>query len=160
MTMAMEAANETDVREEIAAPLLTLLGYERGTENDILREFTLQYDRVFLGRKKSSDPLLRGRADYILSVTGAGRWCFEIKSPTEEITPEVVDQAISYARHPRVSGCYAAVLNGRRLVVYHNSQTSDQEPFVDLEVTSAATAALRSSTLACHSRRASGRRLR
>ena len=134
--MDVEGANETDVREEVAAPFLTLLGYQRGTENDILRELSISYGHNFLGRKKNNDPPLRGRADYVLSVTGAGRWVLEIKAPSEDITQDVIDQAISYARHPEVSGSYAAVLNGRRLVVLHNTQSSSDEPIVDIEVSS------------------------
>ena len=41
-------ANETDVREEIATPMLAALGYERGTVNNIAREATLAYERQFL----------------------------------------------------------------------------------------------------------------
>lgn len=134
--MNTDGANETDVREEVAAPLLALLGYERGTVNDILRELSISYDRNFLGRKKNNDPPLRGRADYVLSVTGAGRWVLEIKSPSESITKDAIDQAISYARHPEVSATYAVVLNGRRLVVVHNTQRSIDAPIVDIEVTS------------------------
>ena len=134
--MARDSTNETDIREEIATPLLSLLGYQRGTENDILRELSLSYDRNFLGRKKNNDPPLRGRADYVLSVTGAGRWALEIKAPSEDITQDVIDQAISYARHPEVSGTYAVILNGKRLVVFHNSQKSSDKPIVDLEVQS------------------------
>ena len=136
IAMDVEGANETDVKEEVAAPFLTLLGYQRGTENDILRELSISYGHNFLGRKKNNDPPLRGRADYVLSVTGAGRWVLEIKAPSEDITQDVIDQAISYARHPEVSGSYAAVLNGRRLVVLHNTQSSSDEPIVDIEVTS------------------------
>lgn len=136
--MKIQGANETDVREEIAAPLLFLLGYERGTANDILREASLSYDRIFLGRKKANDPPLRGRADYVLSVTGAGRWVLEAKAPTEEITKDVVDQAISYARHPEIAASYAAVLNGKRFVLFHSTARSTDAPIVDLPVTSAA----------------------
>ena len=57
--MHIEDTKEVDVREEIVAPLLLLLGYQRGTENDIRREEHLSYDRQFLGRKKKSDPPLR-----------------------------------------------------------------------------------------------------
>ena len=95
--MNLDGANETDIREEIAAPLLALFGYKRGTENDILRELTLSYDRNFLGRKKNNDPPLRGRADYILSVIGAGRWALEIKAPSESISQ---DAFISRAHLP------------------------------------------------------------
>jgi hypothetical protein len=131
-----DGANETDVREEIAAPLLSALGYSRGTKNDILREFSLSYNKNFLGRKKANDPPLRGRADYILSVTGAGRWVLEIKSPAEEISHDVIDQAISYARHPEISATYSAILNGVRFVLFHSSQSSHEDPLVDLEVSS------------------------
>jgi predicted type IV restriction endonuclease len=134
--MNLDDANETDVREEVATPLLSALGYERGMRNDILRELTLSYGRVFLGRKKNNNPPLRGRADYVLSVTGAARWVLEIKAPKEEITKETIEQAISYARHPEVSVTYAAILNGKRFVVMHNSQRSTDEPLVNIDVSS------------------------
>jgi hypothetical protein len=131
--------NEQDVREEIATPFLKLLGYESGTANDISRERRLRYAALQLGRKKSNDLQLPlgGDADYLLTVAGAGRWVLETKPPAEEITLDDVDQAVSYARHPEVSGHYAAVLNGRRFVLYYSTQTSNDKPLVDLEVTSA-----------------------
>jgi hypothetical protein len=132
----MAGASEMDVREEIAAPLLSLLGYCRGTENDIQREVPLSYDRDFIGRKKKSDPPLRGKADYVLTVTGSGRWVLETKAPFEQITVDVIDQTISYARHPEVSGTYAVILNGLRLVVYHNTQRSTDKPLAELVVES------------------------
>jgi len=95
--------NEMDVREEVATPLLTQLGYARGTEANITREWSLRYDREHLGRKKPSDPALRGRADYVLSVLGAGRWVLEVKAPDQAIDLDTVDQALTYARHPSVS---------------------------------------------------------
>jgi hypothetical protein len=128
--------NETDVREEIAAPLLSALGYKRGTANDILRELSIKYGRNFLGRKKDNDPPLRGRADYVLSVAGAGRWVLEVKAPSSDITQDSIEQAISYARHPEVSGTYATILNGRRFVVVHNSQRSTDAPLLDLQINS------------------------
>ncbi len=67
--MDVEGANETDVREEVAAPFLTLLGYQRGTENDILRELSISYGHNFLGRKKNNDTPLRGRSRRHLTET-------------------------------------------------------------------------------------------
>ena len=72
-SMNLDNANETDVREVIVRPFLHELGYELGTENDILTERRLSYDKIVLGRRKKSDPPLAGRADYILSVTGYAR---------------------------------------------------------------------------------------
>ena len=110
------------------------LGYERNTANNIAREATLAYERQFLGRKKSTDQPLRGRADYILTVAGAGRWVLEIKAPQEPIDIDAIEQTISYARHPEVSAAYAVVLNGQRLTVHHASQNSRDNPKVDLVV--------------------------
>ena len=133
-TMIQHDANETDVREEIAAPMLAALGYERGTANNIGREATLAYERQFLGKKKGTDHPLRGRADYILTVAGAGRWVLEIKAPKEPIDIDAIEQTISYARHPEVSASYAVVLNGQRLTVHYASQKSTDNPIVDLVV--------------------------
>lgn len=134
--MSLVDANEADVREEVAAPLLQALGYRRGTENDILREFPLTYERLFLGRKKTSDPPLRGRPDYVLAVAGSARWVLEVKAPTEAISLDVIEQAISYTRVPQISAAYAAVLNGQRIVVFHYSQKSTDSPLVDLNIES------------------------
>jgi len=114
--------------------MLLALGYGRDTDNDILREFPLSYDRTFLGLKKKNDPPLRGRADYILSVRGAGRWVLEIKAPKNEIDQDAIEQAISYARHPQVSGTYAAILNGKRFVVMFSTQSSNDKPILDISV--------------------------
>lgn len=115
-------------------PLLLALGYAAGTVNDIIREKALAYSHSFLGRKKKTDPPLRGRADYILTVLGAGSWTLEIKAEFAEIDRDAIEQAITYARHPEVSGAYAAVLNGRRFVVFHNTQRSDETPLIDVPV--------------------------
>lgn len=132
--MKLENANESDVRAEIAEPLLAALGYGRGTSNDISRELSLTYARQSLGRKKPSDPPLRGRADFVLSVLGAGRWVLETKAPHEPIDLNAIEQAITYARHPEVSASYAVIINGVRLTVHHSSQTSADRPLVDLPI--------------------------
>ena len=122
-------------------PILSLLGYQRGTANDILRESPLKYPREFLGRKKKTDPPLRGIPDYVLKVTGAGRWVLEVKAPNVEIGQNEIEQAITYARHPEVSATYAAVLNGRRIVIFHHSQRSEDDPVLDFNIESPAIAA-------------------
>jgi hypothetical protein len=130
--MKIEGANEADVRAEIADPLLAMLGYKRGTCNDIARELALVYEREFLGRKKPTDPPLRGRADYVLTVMGAGRWVLDTKSPDEPIDVDAIGQAVSYARHPEVSASYSVILNGVRLTVHHASQAVTVAPLLDL----------------------------
>lgn len=134
--MNLSGGNETDVREEVAAPLLERLGYKRGTENQISRELSLRYDRESLGRKKPNDPPLRGRADYVLSVAGAGRWVFEIKGPAFPLDLDAIEQAITYARHPEVAATYAALTNGVRFVIVRASQRADDQALLDIEVES------------------------
>lgn len=135
--MKIDGANETDVRAEIAEPLLAALGYQRGSSSDISRELSLTYARQSLGRKKASDLPLRGRADFVLSVLGAGRWVLETKAPHEPIDLDAIEQAITYARHPEVSATYAVILNGVRITVHHALQNSIEKPLVDLTISDA-----------------------
>jgi len=72
----------------------------------------------------------------VLSVNGAARWVLEIKAPSENITHDVIEQAISYAAHPEVYGYYVAILNGKRFVLLHRFQYSEQVPLVDIPITS------------------------
>ena len=69
-----DAMNEADVREEVIAPLIKAMGYRTGTEHNVLRELSLTYSRVQLGREKANDPPLRGKADYVLEAGGRVRW--------------------------------------------------------------------------------------
>jgi hypothetical protein len=132
--MNMEGANEADVRAEIADPLLAALGYKRGTPNDIARELALRYAREFLGRKKPTDPPLRGRADYVMTVTGAGRWTLETKPATEDIDIDAIEQALTYAHHPEVAASYAVITNGRRLTVHHTLKPATDPPLIEVQV--------------------------
>lgn len=125
---------EADVREDVTAPFLRYLGYRKGTSNNIWRERPLKYDRIFLGHKKSNDPPLRGKADYVLSVLGVARWVLETKPPTA-IAVNDIDQAISYARHPEVAGKYIVICNGLKLLIFSDTQTSNDSPIVDIDVT-------------------------
>src|SRR5262245_61612627 len=119
--LPFERLNETDVREEVIAPLLKSLGYQSGTQNDIIREQNLRYPRVFLGRKKGNDPPLRGKADYILEVQGRLRWVVEAKPPSSPLGLEEIEQAWTYASHPEIRALYFVVCNGRSLSVYQTA---------------------------------------
>lgn len=132
----LERLNETDIREDFAMPLITALGYATQTSNDILREqnLTIKYPHIFLGRKNpKKDPIIRGKPDYTLNVTGVCRWVLEIKSPSEKIDRDAIEQATSYARHPEVSGVYAAIMNGREFVLYYANKPIEEGPVFHLD---------------------------
>jgi hypothetical protein len=125
--------NETDVREEVIAPLLCALGYRSGMDNNVIREQLLRYPKVFLGRKNPpKDPLLRGKADYILEVQGAVRWVIEAKAPDVEIGADEVEQAWSYANHPEVRAVYFALCNGRQFVIFQTNRAPDSPPLLSV----------------------------
>ena len=110
---------ETDVREEILAPLVQILGYRTGTQFDVVREQSLRYPKIFLGRKNPTrDMPLRGKADYILEVTGHARWVLEAKAPGVDIDIDAIEQAWTYANHAEVRAVYFAICNGRELKVF------------------------------------------
>lgn len=113
-----DAMNESDVREEIVSPLLRLLGYRSGTANNVLREQTLSYPCLPLGRQKASDPAVRGRADYICEAAGAVRWTIEAKPPSESLDEATQSQAWTYSNHPEVRAVYFCLCNGRQFQIY------------------------------------------
>lgn len=120
--------NETDVREEIIAPLLRYLGYRSGTEHNIIREQALSYPKEFLGRKKSNDPVLRGRADYICEAYGNIRWVIEAKSPDCELDRDAEEQSWSYANHPAIRAVYFCLMNGKELKIFQTSRGPEVSP--------------------------------
>lgn len=125
--------NETDIREEILAPLIRRLGYRSGSENNVIREQSLRYPRVFIGRKNAKkDPILRGIADYILEAGSAVRWVIEAKAPDVEIDIDSIEQAYTYANHPEVRAVYFSLSNGKRFLVYQTNKGPESEPLLDL----------------------------
>lgn len=113
--------NESDVREEFIAPLLRRLGYQSGTDNNVIRELPLRYEKQQLGRKKPTDPELRGKADYVCEAAKRVRWVIEAKPPSAEITADDEEQSWSYASHPEVRAVLHCVTNGRELRVYRSN---------------------------------------
>lgn len=125
--------NEQDVRESILAPLVRELGYRHSTANTIITEQTLRYPKLSLGRKKPTDPELRGKADYILEAEGRWRWVLEAKSPDVDLAPDDREQAWSYAVHPEVKAIYAVVSNGRQFEVHLTSDGPNAKPVLVFE---------------------------
>lgn len=125
---------EADVREEIVAPLLLRLNYQTGTDNNIIREQSLRYDKSYLGHKNPDrDWPLRGKADYICEVKKRIRWTIEAKSPIREISTEDIEQAYTYARHPEVRAVYFCICNGRELKVYQTADAPGTRPIFSLK---------------------------
>lgn len=125
--------NEADVREEIIAPLIKILGYSSGTENNVIREQSLRYPRIFIGRKnQGKDPLLRGKADYILEVKSTVRWVIEAKAANAELDQDAIDQAYTYANHPEVRAVYFSLMNGKRFMVFQTNLGPHSEPLLDI----------------------------
>lgn len=128
---AFDAMNETDVREEVIAPLIKKLGYRTGTEHNVLRELSLVYTKVQLGRAKADDPPLRGKADYILEAGRKVRWVVEAKAPSAPLDATVEAQAWTYANHPEVRAVYFLVTNGRQFRLYATNRGPDSDPLLD-----------------------------
>lgn len=117
--------NEADIREEIIAPLLKELGYRSSGVNNIIREQSLIYPRKFIGRKKHTDPLLRGVADYICIAGGKVQWVIEAKPPGVDLDLNDIEQSYTYACHPEVRAVYFCVCNGKELRIFLTSQNPD-----------------------------------
>jgi|GEM_PF-743458 len=120
--MNLDKLNEQGVREAIIYPFLKTLGYEPGSEADIIFEYRLHYDRFFLGHKTKNDPILRGRADYVCQILGVTRWTIEAKPPSTPLTKDDVQQAFTYAAHPEVAAPLFVITNGHEFRIYkiHN----------------------------------------
>lgn len=131
--LQFEALNETDVREEIIAPLIRRLGYRSCTSNNVIREQSLRYEKPSLGIKKpKKDPELRGKADYILDVQQLVRWVIEVKAPGISLGVDEVEQAWTYANHPEVRAVYFVLSNGRNLDVYRTNHGPEAAPLLSL----------------------------
>lgn len=129
-----EELNETDVREEILAPLLRDLGYRSGTHHNVIRGQSLRYPQASMGGKDSKkDPSLRGKADYILVAGGKVTWVIEAKAPGTDFGHDEIEQAWRYANHPEVRAVYFALCNGRRIDVFQTNKGPTVSPILQLD---------------------------
>ena len=106
--------NESDVREDFIAPLLSILGYSKGTVNDIIREKSLRLSEPFhrIGRKNVS-------IDYVPSVRLKSFWIIEAKpGKSKEMNFGDLLQAHLYAIHPEVQVPFIVLCNGWEIRVY------------------------------------------
>ena len=127
-----DSLNEADVREEIISPLLRKMGYRSGTTNNIIREQSLRYPKVSMGRKKrDKDPLLRGFADYIVEVKGSVRWTIEAKPPQVNIGPDDIGRAYTYANHPEVRAVLLLCVQWENFSGFPNESWSGRSSIVN-----------------------------
>jgi len=126
---------ESDIREEVVAPVLAMLGYRSGTVNNVMRErsISLRYPKLSLGRKKSGkDVVLIGRPDYLCEVRNVTRWVLEAKPPCKEIAEEDVEQAHSYAFHHEIAAPLFVLCNGRRWIIFETCRGPGSSPVLDI----------------------------
>ncbi|WP_093795462.1 hypothetical protein [Sporomusa acidovorans] len=106
--------NESDIREEFIAPLLRMLGYSKGTINEIIREPHLKLSKPFhrVGRKHIS-------IDYVPTIRLKSFWIIEAK-PGNRKDMDYGDllQAHLYAIHPEIQARVIVLINGWEIRVY------------------------------------------
>jgi hypothetical protein len=109
---------------------LERLGYEKGTENDILRgeQLKLEYDREVHGRPKKTDRPITSFPDYILEVDKTWRWVIEAKPPSDKIGKREIWQAYSYAKHHEVRAVMFCVCNGKELQIFQTDLLPEAAP--------------------------------
>ena len=125
------AWNESDVREDLIAPLLAVLGYRRGTDYDINREGSHLLTRpwLFIGRQRIA-------IDYALMIRKKSFWIIEAKGASDKtIAEDAIFQAYFYALHPEVGARYFSVINGWRIQVFDvRTVGNDYTPILDMRV--------------------------
>lgn len=104
--------NEITVREEILAPLLRALGYQKDTDYDINREKHLLV-HPFLMRGSE-----RVKIDYAVLVRRQHFWILEAKRPSSSLDGDAIHQAYFYAIHPEVQARFFAVCDGREFRLF------------------------------------------
>ncbi len=101
--------SEADIREEVIAPLVKMLGYEKNTDYEVEREESFQKDKIFL--KAGSKEKLQ--LDYLCNIRKNNFWLIEAKNgEKKDISEEELQQAYLYSLHPKVNCRYFAVTNG------------------------------------------------
>jgi hypothetical protein len=117
---------EQSIREQVLAPMLTMLGYGQRTVNDILYEHAERLpDEYFLIGSKSV------KVDYIPTLKLQRFWIMEAKKPgglSDTKTNRLAFlQAHFYATYPTINARYIVLADGEQFRVYDARSTSLQE---------------------------------
>ncbi|WP_427874305.1 hypothetical protein [Flavobacterium sp. MMS24-S5] len=120
---------EDSVREDIIMPILKRLGYSSTGNNKIRRGISLIHPFVNIGSTQRKINIV---PDYILETENGFQWILDAKSPNENILKSGnVEQAYSYAINPEIRSKIYALCNGRKLTVFHISET---EPLLSINI--------------------------
>lgn len=122
--------NETDIREEIIAPLLRELGYRTCSQHTIRREWYLTDPTLQTGKKKKGDPIVSGMADYVCIADDRVRWVIEAKAGNLRLRIGDERQAWSYAIHHEIRAVYFLLTNGHDFELYKTSHGLEGDPFM------------------------------
>ena len=125
--------NEQDVREDIIAPLLNLLGYSTfDKDNLIVREPKLEHPFTQFGTKSIKNKII---PDYLIKVNGKNAFIIEAKSPSENIKSEkIIAQAYSYAINREVQVNRYVLCNGKELNIF---EVNKAEPILAFQFANA-----------------------
>jgi len=109
--------SEQDVREEVLAPMLRMLGYGGQTVNAVLRAHPEPLPRSY--RMVGSR---RIEVDYVPTLRLQRFWIMEAKKPGA-LDRDAFLQAHFYATHPSIAARYIVLADGEQLRVYDSAAT-------------------------------------
>lgn len=110
---------EQDIREEVIAPIVKLLGYEKNSDYEVEREESYKANELFIkiGSRE------RQKLDYLCNIRKNNFWLIEAKNgESKEISQEQLEQAYFYSIHPKVNCRYFAVTNGWLFNLYDRNK--------------------------------------
>ena len=110
--------NETDIREEYYAPMLTILGYKKDSDYQVIREDNYKVEELYLNVGRE-----RIKLDYIFNIRKRNFWIIEAKKgEKKEISKDDCSQAYLYSLHPQVNCRYFVVTNGWLFNIYDRNK--------------------------------------
>ncbi|MBA4047906.1 MAG: hypothetical protein C0476_05110 [Sphingomonas sp.] len=119
----LDSYTEQDVREEIIAPILRVLGYRKESMFSVEREITLHFAEKRL------------KPDYSLTLWEEHFWIVEAKRPSVtrgQFGYSQLRQALEYAVHPEINAALLVLCDGHAIEVFDREYRLD-EPILRVE---------------------------